>query len=160
MSGIAHGLASTLTSKTIDNKGLQEALAAGERDLRSIINMNRGEGFCGDLTGGRAAALLSGERYVRAARRVCLAEHCSGVGVRAGRGVGSDLAVAIRRPSGLLPRRVGFARLSLSRRKRRDCHQLTRGRLVFSAWALCSSAVQCGEGWSSGGTPGSDSRQR
>ena len=51
-------------------------------------------GFCGDLTGGRAAARLSSHGYVRAARRVCLAEYCSRLGITAGGGVGSDLAAA------------------------------------------------------------------
>ena len=64
-------------------------------------------GFRGDLTGGRTAALLSSHRYLRAARRVCLTEYCSGVVITTRRGIGSDLAAAIRRPPQRLPRGVG-----------------------------------------------------
>src|SRR5215469_13801859 len=100
------------------------------------ISCQSAGGLCGDVhtasdvTGGRIAALLSSHRYVRAARRVCLAEYCSRVGITARGGVGSDLAAAIRRPPELLPRCVGALRLSLSRRKRRYSHQFTWGRLV------------------------------
>src|SRR6516162_2213809 len=92
------------------------------------ISCQSAGGLCGDVNrasdviGGRIAALLSSHRYVKAARRVCLAEYRSRVSVTAGGGVGSDLAAAIRRPPELLPRGVGSPRLSLSCRKRRKSH--------------------------------------
>src|SRR5215469_6431537 len=101
------------------------------------ISCQSAGGFCGDLNraseviSGRTAALLGGDGHIRAARRVCLPEYCSGAGVTAGGGVGSDLAAAIRPSPELLRRCVGFPRLSLSRRKRRNSHQFTWGRLVF-----------------------------
>src|SRR5215475_7364469 len=66
--------------------------------------------FCGALTGGRTATRLGSHRYLRAARRLCLAEHSSGVGITAGSGIGSDLAATIPRPPQLLPRWVGSLR--------------------------------------------------
>src|SRR5215472_3960821 len=129
------------------------------------ISCQSAGGLCGDVntasdvTGGRIAALLSSHRYVRAARRVCLAEYCSRVGITAGGGASSDLAAAIRPPPELLQRCVGSPRLSLSRRKRRNSPPFTRGRLVFPAGAFCASAVPCREGWSSGGQPASDSHR-
>src|SRR5499425_2679147 len=130
------------------------------------ISCQSAGGLCGDVntasdvTSCWAAALFGGECHIRAVRRVCLAEYCTRVGITAGGGVGSDLAAAIRPPPELLSSCVGSPRLSLSRRKRRNSHQFTRGRLVFPAGALCSSAVQCRKGWSSGGKPASDSRGR
>src|SRR5215469_4091471 len=113
------------------------------------ISCQSAGGLCGDVntasdvTGGRITALLSSHRYVRAARRVCLAEYCSWVGSATRDSVGSDLAAAISRRPELLPGCVGAIRLSLSRRKRRNSHEFARGRLVFPAGPLCSSAVQC-----------------
>src|SRR5215469_16013538 len=112
-------------------------------------------GFCGDLGGGRTAARLSSHRYLRATRRFCLAEHCSGLGSTAGSGIGSDLAAANRRALQLLPRCLGCPS-SLSRRKRGNSHPFTRRRLVFSTGALCSCAVQCRKSWSSGNKPPAD----
>src|SRR5258708_6621627 len=93
--------------------------------FRCILFESTG-GFCGDVTNasdvisGRVAALLSSDCHIRAPRRVCLAEHCSGIGIATRRGVDSDLVAAIRRPPRLLPPKVRLSRkdrLSLSRSK-------------------------------------------